>query len=110
MSKPTQSRRRWGLVALGLLAGAPAFGAGFSVFEQGTKAMGMAGAFTGTDAQSLSQAHAVFVAEGLTCTLDRRPRWVMENEPIAAAREAVRTSLRVQGLVFDPGSSGATTL
>ena len=70
----------------------------------------MAGAFTGTDAQSLSQAHAVFVAEGLTCTLDRRPRWVMENEPIAAAREAVRTSLRVQGLVFDPGSSGATTL
>ena len=38
--------RPWGLVILGLLAGAPAFAAGFGIFEQGSKAMGMAGAFT----------------------------------------------------------------
>lgn len=39
--------RFWTPVALGAtLISAPAFGAGFSIFEQGTKAMGMAGAFT----------------------------------------------------------------
>jgi long-chain fatty acid transport protein len=41
---------RWarlgGLVALGLVAAMPARGAGFAIFEQGSKAMGMAGAFT----------------------------------------------------------------
>ncbi|HEV2843460.1 MAG TPA: hypothetical protein VG477_01330, partial [Thermoanaerobaculia bacterium] len=33
-------------VALGALITAPLHAAGFSIFEQGTKAMGMAGAFT----------------------------------------------------------------
>lgn len=32
--------------AIGVLAAAPMYAAGFSIFEQGTKAMGMAGAFT----------------------------------------------------------------
>lgn len=35
-----------GFCALGVWGGAPAEGAGFGIFEQGTKAMGMAGAFT----------------------------------------------------------------
>lgn len=35
-----------GLVVAALLAAMPAFSAGFAIFEQGTKAMGMAGAFT----------------------------------------------------------------
>lgn len=46
-------RRRGGFIgkamataAIGALAAAPMYAAGFSIFEQGTKAMGMAGAFT----------------------------------------------------------------
>jgi long-chain fatty acid transport protein len=35
-----------GVAALGVLAAAPMHAAGFSIFEQGSKAMGMAGAFT----------------------------------------------------------------
>ncbi|HSF38957.1 MAG TPA: outer membrane protein transport protein [Thermoanaerobaculia bacterium] len=38
--------RALGTAALGALLAVPTFGAGFSIFEQGTKAMGMAGAFT----------------------------------------------------------------
>jgi len=38
--------KRTALVALGLLASVPMHGAGFGIFEQGSKAMGMAGAFT----------------------------------------------------------------
>src|SRR6185295_6042968 len=38
--------RALAVVALAVLAAAPIHAAGFSIFEQGTKAMGMAGAFT----------------------------------------------------------------
>src|SRR5204862_2785353 len=37
---------KWVGAAALLLASAPAFGAGFGIFEQGSKAMGMAGAYT----------------------------------------------------------------
>ena len=60
-----------------------------------------AAAFDQAQGQSMLQAHATFVAEGLTCTLDRRPRLVTENAWIGAAREAVRSSLRAQQLLFD---------
>ena len=43
--RPTGSTR-WLAAAALLFTTGPAFGAGFSIFEQGTKAMGMAGAFT----------------------------------------------------------------
>lgn len=51
-------------------------------------------------ARALTDAHAVFLAEGLACTLDRRPRLVVENDAIAAARAAVRTALRAHDLDF----------
>ena len=34
------------VMALGALAAVPMYAAGFGIFEQGTKAMGMGGAFT----------------------------------------------------------------
>ncbi len=61
--------------------------------------------FEPAQAQALSQAHTAFLAEGLVCTLDRRPRLVAENESIAVAREAVGASVRAQELLFDSNSA-----
>ena len=52
-------------------------------------------------ADALLQVHATFVGEGLACTLDRRPRWVVESPAVAAARAQVQAAVIAQGLVFE---------
>jgi glutamate-ammonia-ligase adenylyltransferase len=42
------------------------------------------------DAADLQAAHSVLLGEGLACTLDRRPRLVVETPALAAARAKVR--------------------
>ena len=54
-----------------------------------------------TQSQSLLRAHGYFVSEGLNCTLDRRPRLLLESESLAARRLMVSAAARAQGLVFD---------
>jgi [glutamine synthetase] adenylyltransferase / [glutamine synthetase]-adenylyl-L-tyrosine phosphorylase len=58
------------------------------------------GGIDAATAAALTAAHAVFLAEGLACTLDRRPRLVPEGEAIAAARTNVRAALRSHDLDF----------
>jgi glutamate-ammonia-ligase adenylyltransferase len=52
-------------------------------------------------------AHADLMAAGLTCTLDRRPRLVTENDVIAAARTTVAQAVKAQGLDFESAVVGA---
>lgn len=66
-------------------------------------AMRETGIFSNDTAQALAQAHSTFVAEGLACTLDRRPRLVPENDAIASARVSVRAAAHAFGLAFDSG-------
>ena len=55
-------------------------------------------------AAGLLQAHAVLVGAGLACTLDRRPRWVAQDEPVAAARATVQAAVLQLGLApIKPG-------
>lgn len=56
------------------------------------------GAFDDTQAASLRVAHTTLLAAGLECTLDRRPRRVVETEAIAASRAAISTAMQAQGL------------
>ncbi|WP_368564435.1 bifunctional [glutamate--ammonia ligase]-adenylyl-L-tyrosine phosphorylase/[glutamate--ammonia-ligase] adenylyltransferase [Pseudoxanthomonas sp. UTMC 1351] len=58
------------------------------------------GYFDEATARALTDAHAVFLAEGLACALDRRPRLVPENDAIATARTAVRNALHAHDLEF----------
>jgi glutamate-ammonia-ligase adenylyltransferase len=51
---------------------------------------------------TLLQAHSVFLAEGLACTLDRRPRLVAASEAVVSSRSAVDAAVRSHGLSFDP--------
>src|SRR5690606_33249402 len=60
-----------------------------------------AGAFDEATASALREAHGVLLGTGLECTLDRRRRWVVENEAVAGARSAVRAGVRAAGLAFD---------
>src|SRR3546814_11347562 len=60
-----------------------------------------AGVFDEDIANALREAHGVLLAAGLECTLDRRRRWVVENEAVAGARIAGRAGVRAAGLAFD---------
>ena len=65
------------------------------------EALQEAGLFDDALAQALLQVHSTFVSEGLACTLDRRPRLVLESEAVAASRSVVDAAVRAQGLGFD---------
>lgn len=64
-------------------------------------ALQSAGRIDEPTAHALTQAHSVFLAEGLACTLDRRPRLVPESAAIATARAAVRNVLAAHDLDFN---------
>ncbi|HVI58088.1 MAG TPA: bifunctional [glutamate--ammonia ligase]-adenylyl-L-tyrosine phosphorylase/[glutamate--ammonia-ligase] adenylyltransferase [Luteimonas sp.] len=59
-----------------------------------------AGVLDDHTAAALREAHGVLLAAGLECTLDRRRRWVVENDAVAGARAAVRAAVRAAGLDF----------
>jgi glutamate-ammonia-ligase adenylyltransferase len=49
-------------------------------------------------ARSLGAAHLDLIAEGLSCTLDRRARWVARGDALQRARDAVSAATAVHGL------------
>jgi glutamate-ammonia-ligase adenylyltransferase len=55
------------------------------------------------DGDAVLQAHGLFLARGLECTLDRRPRIVGDDAGLDAARAVVRAACVAEGLVFSPG-------
>ncbi|KRA46387.1 bifunctional [glutamate--ammonia ligase]-adenylyl-L-tyrosine phosphorylase/[glutamate--ammonia-ligase] adenylyltransferase [Pseudoxanthomonas sp. Root630] len=63
-------------------------------------ALAEAGVLSPEQAAALDAVHATFVAEGLACTLDRRPRLVVENAALAAARALVMRTTSAHGLDF----------
>jgi glutamate-ammonia-ligase adenylyltransferase len=58
------------------------------------------GALDATTCTDLRVAHATLLDAGLRCTLDRRPRIVVETDAIAAARAAIREATGSAGLTF----------
>ena len=58
------------------------------------------GALDATTCTDLRVAHATLLDAGLHCTLDRRPRIVVETDAIAVARAAIRAAARSVGLMF----------
>jgi len=64
-------------------------------------ALAEAGVLSPEQAAALDAVHATFVADGLACTLDRRPRLVVENAALAAARALVMRTTAAHGLAFD---------
>ena len=67
------------------------------------RALAQAGVLEPAQVASLAGAHALLLARGLECTLDRRPRFVQEDPALAAARRIVRTECLQQGLDFSTG-------
>ena len=66
-------------------------------------ALARCGVMPAGEASALEQVHATFVADGLACTLDRRPRLVPESGALAAARAIVTRATQAHGLRFDAG-------
>ena len=64
-------------------------------------ALATEGALSAEEASALDAVHATFVADGLACTLDRRPRLVVENAALATARAVVMRTTLAHGLPFD---------
>ncbi|MBF6024171.1 bifunctional [glutamate--ammonia ligase]-adenylyl-L-tyrosine phosphorylase/[glutamate--ammonia-ligase] adenylyltransferase [Lysobacter niastensis] len=62
-----------------------------------------AGQLDAATAKSLHEAHALLLARGLDCTLDRRQRRVACDDAVDAARAAIRSATRAQGLDFGEG-------
>jgi glutamate-ammonia-ligase adenylyltransferase len=48
----------------------------------------------------LQAAHATLLARGLECTLDRRQRRLPLDEPLQAARDAIRRAAQAHGMPF----------
>jgi [glutamine synthetase] adenylyltransferase / [glutamine synthetase]-adenylyl-L-tyrosine phosphorylase len=69
-------------------------------------ALQASGALDGGRATALAGAHATLLAAALSCSLDRRRRWVPEDASIAAARDAVREGLQACGLNFGAAQAG----
>jgi glutamate-ammonia-ligase adenylyltransferase len=61
-----------------------------------------AGLLADEAAERMRQAHALLLARGLDCTLDRRARRVPYDEAVQEARAVVRASAIAQGLDFSP--------
>lgn len=64
------------------------------------RALAAVGGLPGGDASALLQAHAALLARGLDCTLDRRPRIVIEDAVIVNARAQVRRACQAADLDF----------
>ena len=64
------------------------------------RALGEAGLLE--DADALARAHALLLARGLECTLDRRPRIAPGDEALAEARAVVRAAFVRAGLEAPP--------
>ncbi|MEG3193322.1 bifunctional [glutamate--ammonia ligase]-adenylyl-L-tyrosine phosphorylase/[glutamate--ammonia-ligase] adenylyltransferase [Lysobacter sp. D1-1-M9] len=64
------------------------------------QAMREAGLLDAASAAGLLAAHALLLARGLDCTLDRRSRRTAMDEEVEAARAAIRSATQAQGLDF----------
>lgn len=64
-------------------------------------AAAMAGVLGANEADALRAAHAVLVAAGWSCTLDRRHRLVVPDAAVSQARDRVRAAVAAHGLRFE---------
>ena len=65
-------------------------------------ALESAGTFDPRQSAELRRVHAWFVAQGLSCTLDRRQRLLSASQALEEARTVVEHAVRTHALSFDP--------